>query len=468
MKIRDKIENQNYIVIFDTNVLLNIYRYSPEFTDFAMRCIRSVETSIVLPATVWLEYKKHYRTEFTKMEDRVKKAGTETANQIDRAKEKILKTCQTLMRLQFPDIDELYRRLEERIDTVKQELQDFFNERSSLNLISHAWNETDQVLALVTTIEQNNAIMDAPSQSDIFSWCEEGEMRYKKLVPPGFKDAKNKDGVRKYSDLIIWMEILRFARGANKDIIFVTDDVKVDWWQNENGAQVFHQQLIDEFSKTGHTLCPLVSSDFYKYIAVDYSIAKTDAVDLALRMTEREYCENIADDVYDEIESSLIYSGSSYINTASAHIGTEGLEELDILEHNYVSAERISRDNNTIIYRFEFHIIAEGTSYEYFGRDDDTGEVVRSAGIDHVFEGYITVEVQREADIFLDFENDNDFSNAVIIDGSINETSYTDNNSVDWDFNPPGEMGNCPDCGCTLNCDNDGGNGFCSNCAINH
>lgn len=468
MKIREMIESQNYVVIFDTNVLLNIYRYSPEFTDFAMRCLRSVATSIVLPATVWLEYKKHYRSEFAKMKDRAKKAGTETAKQIDQAKVKILKTCQNLLRLQFPDIDELYNRLEKRIDAVKQELQDFFAERSSLDLISHAWNDTDQVLALITSIEQNNAIMDAPTQTDIFSWCEDGEMRYKKSVPPGFKDAKNKDGVRKYSDLIIWMEILRFARGANKNIIFVTDDVKVDWWESENGTQVFHQQLIDEFSKTGHTLCPLVSSDFYKYIAADYSITKTDAVDLALRMTEREYCESIADDVYNEIESSLIYSGSTYINTASAHIGSEGLEELDILEHSFASAERINRDNNTVTYRFEFQIVAEGTSYEYYGRDDDTGEVVRSTGIDHVFEGSISVEVQREADIFLDFENDNDFSDAVIIDGSINETSYTDNNSVDWDFDPPGELGNCPDCGCTLNCDNDGGNGFCSACAINH
>ena len=40
--------------------------------------------------------------------------------------------------------------------------------------------------------------MPSPSQEDIYVWCEEGETRYKKEVPPGFKDAKNKDGVRKY------------------------------------------------------------------------------------------------------------------------------------------------------------------------------------------------------------------------------------------------------------------------------
>ena len=81
-----------------------------------------------------------------------------------------------------------------------------------------------------------------------------------------------------------------------------------------------------------------------------HSIKKSDAVDLALRMTDKEYCGNISETVYDEIEYSLIYSGRNLINTASAHIGTEGLEELDIIEHNFLSAERIGRDNNTITY----------------------------------------------------------------------------------------------------------------------
>lgn len=468
MDIRALIEQQNYVIVLDTNVLLNIYRYSPEFTDFAMQCIQAIEANIVLPATVWLEYRNHYRAEFSKMQDRAKKAGTETAKQIEQAKEKILKTCQNLSRLQFPDIDELQSRLAERIDAVRMELQDFFDERSSLNLISHAWNGTDQILAIVENLEQNNAIMETPTQSDIYSWCEEGEKRYKKEVPPGFKDAKNKDGVRKYSDLILWKEILRFAKGKSKDIVFVTDDVKADWWESVNGTQAFHQQLIDEFSKTGQTIHPLISFNFYNAIATDYGITKTDAVDLALRMTDKEYCANISDAVYNEIEYSLIYSGNSFINTANAHIGSEGIDELDILEHDFVSAERIDRDNNTITYHFTFHIIAEGTSYEYYGRDDDTREAIRSAGIDHVFEGPIVVEVQREADIFLDFENSDDFASAEIIDGTMEETDYTDNNSVEWDFDPPGELGNCPDCGCTLNHENDGGNGFCRNCAPDH
>ena len=40
----------------------------------------------------------------------------------------------------------------------------------------------------------------------------------------------------------------------------------------------------------------------------------------------------------------------SLINTANAHIGSEGIDELDILEHDFVSAERI--DTQGWLFRF--------------------------------------------------------------------------------------------------------------------
>ena len=51
MTIKELIEN-GYRVILDTNVLLNIYRYSPEFSEFALECLKAVKNYIILPATV--------------------------------------------------------------------------------------------------------------------------------------------------------------------------------------------------------------------------------------------------------------------------------------------------------------------------------------------------------------------------------------------------------------------------------
>ena len=340
MYIKDLLETSDYVIILDTNVLLNIYRFSPDFSVFALNCLRTVSQYIVLPATVHLEFCKHNRAEFNKMTNRVREAGTETKDQISRAKEKIISSCKNFDRLKFPDTDELKSALSKNLNDLGK----------------------------------SNLVMKAPSQLDLYNWCAEGEMRYKKQIPPGFKDAKNKDGLRKYSDLILWKEIIRYATEKKVNVIFVTDDVKADWWENSDGELTFHDKLIQEFNKTGQSILPCTSSDFYKKISTDYDIPINDAVDIALNISDEEYIEKV--------------------------------------------------------------------------------------------EGEFIIEVKREADVFLDYTCDISFISAEILYGDLKETSYDDVN--EYYFEELGEFGSCPDCGCPLNIDNDGGNGFCNKCAWNH
>lgn len=60
--------------------------------------------------------------------------------------------------------------------------------------------------------------------------CTEGEMRASQRMPPGFKDGGKNEN--KYGDLIIWFEILQFAKN-NRDkfdkIVFLSNDEKPDW-----------------------------------------------------------------------------------------------------------------------------------------------------------------------------------------------------------------------------------------------
>lgn len=464
MEFKQLLEEENAIIVIDTNVLLNIYRYSPEFSEFALNCLRTVKNHIVLPATVRLEYGKHCRSEFAKMRERFKNAGKGTNEQIQKAKIKILATCDNLERLQFPDVEELCSGLSRKIEELQEVLNSFFDERSSLDLISHFWEDKDYLMNLVEEWDKSDRIMLSPSQEDIYRWCEEGEKRYKKDIPPGFKDKKNKDGVRKYSDLILWKEILRFAIKEKKPVLFVTDDVKSDWWEVIDGNKHLHEKLINEFAKTGQELFPFNSNDFYNEIAIAYNIEKTDAVEIALRMTDSDYCMKIADKVFGEVERELIYNITDYVDASSAHIGSEGIDELENIEYEFLSAARMDRDCDIITYQFQYRVIAEGTSYEYWGRDDDTKEVITSYGTDHVFEGIITIEVTREANVYLDFEDDSNFEMVNIVCSDLQETEYHER----WEEAGPGVFGFCPECGCPLNIDNDGGNGFCVECAPNH
>lgn len=468
MEIKKLLNEENYIIIPDTNVLLNLYRYSPEFSEFGIQCLQKIAPFLYLPATVRLEFGKHCRAAFSDMEARINNASKDTEKQVRIARGKILSSCAPLERLQFPDVDELRNTLESLLDKLACVAKDFFEERKSLELISHYWGGTDKVAELVKQIEVSNHILTPPTQEEIFSWCEEGQRRYKKEIPPGFKDAKDKDGVRKYGDLIIWKEMLKFALTQSKNIIFITDDVKADWWETQDNQRIFHSKLITEFEKTGKELIAYESQDFYSTIANEYGVTKTDAVELALQMTDDDYCANISDRVFENIIDNLAFNGTDYIDADTAHIGTEGIEEFEIDKYSFITAERICRNDDTVKYHFKYSVEMSGTSYDYWGRDDDTKELILSYGTKHKFEGVITVEVEREADIFIDFEDSDVFDETHIANGKLKETYYEEL------FDDPqyeqmyGIYGNCPDCGEPLNDDNVGGNGFCINCTPNH
>lgn len=331
-------------------------------------------TNVYLPATVHLEYRKHYRSEFSKLEKRFSLAGEETKKQIDLAKNKILHSCSILEHLHFPDVDELRSELTTKIDAVNAALSNYYDERRSLVLAQHFWDGKDFVEDLVNEINNNGHVFPCLTQEEIYLWCEEGQKRYAKEVPPGFKDAKVKDGVSKYSDLLIWKEILKYVKENNINVIFVTDDVKQDWWETIDNKRQFHSRLFNEFNKTGQQLYAFEAKDFYEKISEEYGITKTDTVELALQMTDEDYYRKIHENVFAEVEDSLIFDSMDYINEASANIGTEGIDEFNIIAHEFINAERIERNENNVVYDFVYYVTLTGTSYDYLGKDKETNK----------------------------------------------------------------------------------------------
>ena len=80
----------------------------------------------------------------------------------------------------------------------------------------------------------------------------EGEWRYKQKLPPGYMDFEKKYGIQKYGDLIIWKEILNKAKADNCSVIFVTNDVKEDWYEvypKKQSVVCPRHELLLEFSE---------------------------------------------------------------------------------------------------------------------------------------------------------------------------------------------------------------------------
>ncbi|MBF6033081.1 DUF4935 domain-containing protein [Pseudomonas sp. P155] len=94
----------------------------------------------------------------------------------------------------------------------------------------------------------------------------EGIARYQQKIPPGFKDAaKGGDGVTlsdrcaPYGDYIGWLQLIEKSKEEGVGVIYVTGDVKEDWWLKQSGKTVGPlPELIEEFIlKT--------SNSFYMY-----------------------------------------------------------------------------------------------------------------------------------------------------------------------------------------------------------
>jgi hypothetical protein len=117
----------------------------------------------------------------------------------------------------------------------------------------------------------------------------EGEERYKVKRPPGYLDkdkglGKNEreshmyNGLvlsKKYGDLIVWKQILRYVKNENiKHVIFVTDDSDEDWWWivDSKGSKTIgpRPELVQEIAEYGANLFYMYSSERFLRFASQY------------------------------------------------------------------------------------------------------------------------------------------------------------------------------------------------------
>lgn len=104
---------------------------------------------------------------------------------------------------------------------------------------------------------------------DIFK---EGEERFKNKRPPGYEDEKNKQGDRKYGDLVLWKQIIEKAKETKTPIIFITDERKTDWWWKiKDGRNMGpRQELVEELMLEAKVGFHMYSSERFLSYGLNY------------------------------------------------------------------------------------------------------------------------------------------------------------------------------------------------------
>lgn len=474
-----KLLRENYFIVCDTNVFLGLYRNSPDYATFALECLQQVKKKILIPNTVRVEFTRHSRSMFSAHQKKIESVADDALKLVQHQNLKLQNAWKVLVAKNYPDADGCLEKIDAKYHELESLIKGYFEEHPVLELLRDDW-DIDRADEFVRQCIENGQEMCPVSQARLYEICEEGERRYKNEIPPGFKDAKVKDGIRKYSDLIMWKEILQHAKVNQVNILFVTDDVKADWWKTEGSSPEFLPALVQEFVRETRLptkqedaeppalqIIPFTSNDFFMSVSESYGIDVPDAVSQALKITLDDYIQKIENRVFEEIQDEIVCSEWKYVDSGilSAY-GDEYVDDWEIESFDLESYSMEDRYEDEITYKLQYHVEMSGRSFAYWGRDDDTKEVILSPPYIHTVEGTITVLVRRTADLFTDFRDADDYDSVEILDSDLEETKCV--SPYEEDDYPesycPDSDNICPECGCKINTANGGGNGFCISC----
>lgn len=256
----------NAIISLDTNTLLNTYKLTPDARSQFLSVLQTFKNRLWMPYQVGKEF---YSNRRFVIETELKA--------LHNTKQYFKKNIETLA----TGVEKSAIRFRSQLaDDLQKELNDL-KERIAI-MIDHYPDKMDRkeyfdgpVLKADDPISKEifdifgDKVGDGFNPEELLKIYEEGEKRYTLSIPPGFEDAVNKKDYKKYGDLVIWKELILRATEESKPIIFITEDVKPDWWERHNEFKRPHPELLDEFyRKTGQYIHIYTYNEFIDQASV--------------------------------------------------------------------------------------------------------------------------------------------------------------------------------------------------------
>ncbi|OLN21612.1 hypothetical protein BTO30_14110 [Domibacillus antri] len=432
-QIINLINNENSCIVYDTNIYLNLYEYSPETAEFFAKLTNHISNKLILPSTVKREFDNNHGASINRQQNKFKNAVSNLTQPVDQMKSKLQKQFDILDSFKFPRIDELRQDIINEIERLENIFGDYVSEHGNFEELNKNFLNKDMIKQLVDKLVINNKLLEAFTLDEIYLLCAEGERRYKKRTPPGYKDGEKKTGVQAYGDLLIWKEVLAYCQEKNLNLIFVTDDVKEDWFEINDSKRIgFRLELIEEFHKqTKKDVLGVTSQEFFTAVADMYNEEVPTPAEWILGYDLENYIEQLKESfIYSDVQEALISAGDGFVDTSTLtqYDGSNFEMDEDFLENDLISYNFEGYNDGIAEYIVTFNLKLKAFSQEYGGRDDDTKEIILSAPRIHELEGEISVKIQREIDSYLDYWSDiNLYDDIEIVDGALREVgTYTE------------------------------------------
>lgn len=256
------------VVVPDTNVLLDLYRY-PEATSLeVLGAFEKIASRLWIPHQIALEYQ--WNRDFVIFEQEGRYSKTITA--LDTLLQGVQREVSD-KRHAFIDADSIVATLTRARDECVAKIKEA--EKKQLGI-----GGDDHITTMLGRLFEGK-IGAAPNAATLEKLYEEGERRFKRRHPPGFLDEKKKrkksdlesdvhlhkglEYKRKFGDWIAWSQLLESVSEKKiKHVIWITGETGEDWWHfvghkrvgprpelveeiHDRGAEVFHMYDLTRF-----------------------------------------------------------------------------------------------------------------------------------------------------------------------------------------------------------------------------
>ncbi|MCM2999967.1 PIN-like domain-containing protein [Paenibacillus cellulositrophicus] len=472
----------NPVIIMDTNVWLDLYSLSPETISDVVEAIDR-SNLIWIPHQVFIEFHRRVKDVRERNLKRYDLLKEEVCDVISKANNQITSLFNTYNKHKLMDII-----------TLQKEIEDFLREASKKaknSLMDTQVNHEKEMKANSISMDGDFiedyllAIKEDYSESNGFSVMqlleiyEEGEKRYKYKIPPGFTDLKkgtdssSEIPERKYGDLIIWKEILDYVGKRPVNVIFVNNERKSDWWVPENIKKNRIPTVLEqEFQSATKNQASLYMVPFYElvhHLGEELYISKNSILEITEKIAFisdvnkyfKENLNTIIQNYKDSLSDKMTTELS--INALGEYVAGGNIDEIDDIEITGIKTlnEHFEFDTSDfeVNVAFQAEVTANANVVVYWGKENNTSGLVEIKALCEfglVYTIDYTKEVMNSYSIY-----DEDVTSIKITKIIFDEYQLDGENFDEGEYT-------CPDCGRAYSGEDDGGNGFCVNCAWNH
>ncbi|MBO3756853.1 hypothetical protein J5O02_07295 [Streptococcus suis] len=331
------LNNDDFAFYFDTNTLLGLYKKSNKAIEYYSENMQRISNAVRIPSTVVKEYRKNEERKKveskSELEFLIKSELLGSLNKFDIGKFAKLETLLTNNGTHFNS--DTFTTLKENFIDRREEIINFIG---SLNIdVNSDKNDIASDFIENFMLDLQNILPDL-SRLEKNRYMIEGYTRVKHHLPPGYMDVKDKyhklkreaskkgdkllkpEALISYlGDYFVWSEILKDVKERDADALFITSDLKEDWWNVPDDTTDLEsysprEELLEEFEELTSRRVSFIPFDlFIRYLEIynqqgivaNYLAQNTDTF-------ENELFDRTLSLIQDRVDTNIAYDSIVY------------------------------------------------------------------------------------------------------------------------------------------------------------